>query len=182
MERVTNVGLYSLPYELYLHILVNLDCYSAVMFSRTSKRFSSIITESYWQNLSKLETLSSGTYKSQFLSMFCHHIFKISPSYLRNQWLKFFLARQHYCHECLSNKNPNVWFCLSKNCYHTGCSRYSNQHSLSHWRENKHPIVYRDRLWCYECDTYVEKKSFNIEQIDAVFDAISLTEKKHNSG
>jgi len=61
------------------------------------------------------------------------------------------------CQECRDTKEN--WLCL--HCFQTNCSRYINEHQLSHSSSSGHPLAlsFSDlSVWCFVCDSYVDNQ------------------------
>uniref|UniRef100_A0A8D8FCQ4 ubiquitinyl hydrolase 1 n=3 Tax=Culex pipiens TaxID=7175 RepID=A0A8D8FCQ4_CULPI len=65
------------------------------------------------------------------------------------------LKKGEPCSECEAN-GPNLWICLQKNCLHIGCSEQYNDHSTTHYQQQRSHCIHMNlssqRIWCYLCE------------------------------
>ncbi len=90
--------------------------------------------------------------------MKCEHIAACDPE---------LQAATPVCEECVKTGDTWVQVRVCKVCGHTGCCDSSkNRHARAHYHETGHAIMgpadpatgHGDWLWCYDHDSYVDKR------------------------
>lgn len=98
----------------------------------------------------------------------CEHMEHIRLERVKRKILK---PSDWSCSEC--GTTEGVWACLT--CGKFGCGRYQNEHALTHYKAEEHPLaleINHKYCHCYDCDGYVsnDNKKEELETLRKLLD------------